>query len=379
VNTGRRSQPRLGRADAERTGADAARRRIDHAFRRTVAKLLIFIVVATAITSMVVATLLDQTTTPVVSYHAIVSDVTGLQPGDTVRIAGVQVGQITSVGLHGDDAELTFTVDQSDPLPATTQADVRFADLLGQRYLELAPGADGTAVDSRDRLRPGATIPLSRTQPSLDLTQVFDGFQPLFSALQPNQVNQLAGDIVAILQGQTGSIADLVSSTATLVTNLAQRQQILTAVIDNLNRLLVAVGSHDQQVGTLIDALDQLATGLASDGGPIGTAITSVGQLETTVAGLLNAAQPALNQDISDLATSAGTLASNQQGLDATLTGLPGLLSSLNKVSSSGNYLNVYLCNLTLDVTGEISNLAAPLTLPSGPVGNQSEHTAVCQ
>jgi len=367
---------RFRRASADLVGTG---RPVDHTFRRTLVKLTVFVVVALVITSMVVATLLDQTAAPTVTYHAIVADVTGLQSGDTVRIAGVQVGQVTGVRLRGDNAELTFTVDRSDPLPRTTHADVRFADLLGQRYLALTPGADGPPGRGGDVLPPGATIPLTRTEPSLDLTEVFDGFQPLFSALQPDQVNQLTGEIVAILQGQDGTVANLVANTATLVTNLAQRQQLLTAVIGNLDRLLTAVGSHDQQIGQLIDALDQLATGLAADGGPIGTAITSVGQLESTVAGLLGAAQPALNQDITGLAAAGSTLAANQSGLDATLTGLPGLLTSLNKVSSSGDYLNVYLCNLTVDVTGQISNLASPLVLPSGPVGDQHDHTAVCR
>jgi phospholipid/cholesterol/gamma-HCH transport system substrate-binding protein len=375
----RRRSTDAGADAGELDVAVADRRRINRAFRRTAIKLAVFVVVAVLITGMVIATLLGESTAPTDTYHALVTDATGLQSGDTVRIAGVPVGQITAVTLHGDDAELTFTVDQADPLPRSVHADIRFADLLGQRYLDLVAGADGPDPSAADRLPPGSTIPLARTAPSLDLTTVFDGFQPLFSALQPSQVNQLSGEIIAILQGQDGTISSLVSNTATIMSNLAQRQQVLTAVIDNLDRLLTVVGNHDQQIGALIDGLDQLATGLAGDGGPIGTAITTVGQLETTVAGLLGQAQPGLDQDISGLTAATGTLATNQSALDSTLIGLPGLFTSLSKVSSAGNFLSVYLCNLTIDTSGQITNLASPLTLPSGPVGNQSIHTAVCR
>lgn len=356
------------------------RRPADPAFRRAAVKLVIFVVVAVLVTSSVIATLLDESTASMVSYHALVSDATGLQSGDTVRIAGVQVGQVTGVGLRGDTAYLTFTVDQADPLPRDVDADIRFSDLLGQRYLDLVPGPGAPADPAPgDRLAAGATIPRSRTSPSLDLTEVFNGFQPLFSALQPSQVNQLTGEIIAVLQGQTGTISSLVANTASVVTNLAARQKIITQVIDNLSTLVTTVGAHDQQLGQLIDSLDQLATGLAGEGPAIGTAISGVGQLESTVSGLLGQAQPAIDQDISGLAQSGATLAADQSGIDATLTSLPGLLSSLNKISSSGNYLSVYICDLTINTEGELYALAAPISLPSGPVGNQADHTAVCQ
>lgn len=364
-------------AAAGTPGAD--RRPGNRAFRRAAAKLTIFVVAAVFITSSVVATLLDQTTTPTVTYHALVSDATGLQPGDTVRIAGVQVGQVASVVLRGDRAEVTFTVDRSDPLPSTVNADIRFADLLGQRYLDLVPGGGSTHPGPADRLPAGATIPPTRTAPSLDLTTVFSGFQPLFSALQPTQVNQLTGDIIAVLQGQAGSISSLVANTASLMGNLAARQGTITQVIDNLTTLLTSLSGHDQQVGQLIDGLDQLARGLAAEGPQIGQAISGVGQLESTVAGLMGQSQGAFRQDVSGLAQSVHTLATDQGGLSAVITNLPPLLASLNKVSNTGNYLSTYLCNLTIHVQGTLYALLAPVNLPSGPVGNQSIHTKVCR
>lgn len=358
---------------------DGEGRPVNRAFRRAAWKLAVFVVVAIFITSSVIATLLDQTTTPTVMYHAIVSDATGLQPGDTVRIAGVPVGQVASVVLRGDRADVTFTVDRSDPLPRSVNADIRFADLLGQRYLDLVPGGGSTDPGPGDRLAAGATIPVTRTAPSLDLTTVFSGFQPLFSALQPAQVNQLTADIIGVLQGQTGSISSLVADTASLMGNLAAHQGAITQVIDNLTTLLTALGGHEQQIGQLIDGLDQLAGGLASEGPQIGQAITGVGQLESTVAGLMGQSQSAFRQDVSGLAQSVRTLATDQGGLDAVVTNLPPLLTSLNKISNTGNYLSTYLCDLTIHVQGTLYALAAPVNLPSGPVGNQSVHTKVCQ
>ena len=40
-------------------------------------------------------------------------------------------------------------------------------------------------VGDLDRLAEDATIPISRTQPALDLSVLFNGFKPLFAALCP--------------------------------------------------------------------------------------------------------------------------------------------------------------------------------------------------
>src|SRR5256885_16387471 len=65
------------------------------------------------------------------SYRARFTDVTGVLPGDDVRIAGVKVGRVTKVRLvdagtpavtGGATAELQFTVDRDVPLPTSVRA-----------------------------------------------------------------------------------------------------------------------------------------------------------------------------------------------------------------------------------------------------------------
>ena len=44
-------------------------------------------------------------------------------------------------------------------------------------------------------------VPLRQTQPALDLTVLFNGFKPLFAALNPQDVNAFAMEIIKTLQG----------------------------------------------------------------------------------------------------------------------------------------------------------------------------------
>ncbi len=351
---------------------------------RTIVKVVVFTLVSVIITSIVISSLLDLNSQPATGYVAEFSNGSGLQPGDTVRIAGVEVGKVSAVTLQQNHADVSFSVDDSQQLTTTTHAAIHFENLLGQRFLALLPGRPGGRP-----LAPGGVIPEPRTTPAIDLTAVFDGFQPLFSALSPNQVNQLAGSIIDVFQGESGTISNIVAQTATLTNNLADRQQVIDTLLTSLSSLLDTVGVHDTQLGQLIGSFDTLMTGLAGSRTQIGSAIDNLATAESTTSTLLNEAQPTLNEDIQTLSHAVQSLSVNQQGLNGVLRGFPGLVNALTKIQSTGSWVNVYLCNLTINVSGQLdislvpgqsptNEYPNPVTLPSGAVGDQAGHSASC-
>ena len=153
-------------------------------------KLIVFIVVTVLATGMLAATIGNIRLGGTTPYRALFTDATGLMKGDDVRIAGVRVGEVDSVAVTESGgrslAEVTFTVDADRPVAVSTKAQIRYRNLVGQRYVALSEGAG-----SGRRLTENGTIPLRQTQPALDLTVLFNGFKPLFAALNPEDVNSL--------------------------------------------------------------------------------------------------------------------------------------------------------------------------------------------
>ncbi len=352
--------------------------------RLTVVKLIAFTVVSLVTTSIVISTLLDVNTEATTGYVAQFTNASELQAGDTVRIAGVEVGKVSGVSLQQGRADVSFNVDNSQRLTTTTLAAIHFENLLGQRFLAILPGAPGGRP-----LPPGGVIPPDHTTPAIDLTAVFDGFQPLFAALSPDQVNELAGSIVDVFQGESGTVSNIVAETAALTNNLADRQQVIDTLLTSLSSLLNTVGVHDTQLGQLIGNFDSLMTGLAGSRAQLGSAIDNLAAAESATSGLINESQPTLNQDIGALASATQILSTNQQGLDSVLKGFPGLVDTLTKIQSNGNWVNVYLCNLSINVSGQLdislipgvsptNAYPNPVTLPSGAIGDQTDHTASC-
>jgi phospholipid/cholesterol/gamma-HCH transport system substrate-binding protein len=106
-------------------------------------KLSLFLVVTIVATFVLAATITNSNYGKSMSYRAYFTDVTGVVTGDDVRIAGVRVGTVKSMKVVKVDgqrlAELRFTVQQSRRLPLLSHARIRYRNLVGQRYVEIAP------------------------------------------------------------------------------------------------------------------------------------------------------------------------------------------------------------------------------------------------
>ncbi|MFD6452916.1 MlaD family protein, partial [Nocardia sp. NPDC060220] len=133
---------------------------------RDLAGLTAFLLVAALLIWMVRVTLQRDVTGDTHAYSAVFSDVSGLRVGDDVRVAGVQVGRVDSIRIHGPDAEVGFRIQRDQPVYANTIASVTYQNLIGQRYLGLSRAESGDPT----ALAAGARIPLERTEPSFDLS-----------------------------------------------------------------------------------------------------------------------------------------------------------------------------------------------------------------
>lgn len=311
-------------------------------------KVAIFTVVTVLATAVLAISITNSQFEPTKQYTAIFSDVTGLLKGDEVRVAGVRVGQVDDIELYKQKyAKVTFSVARTRPLYTNTLAIIRYRNLAGQRYMSLEQGP-GSPTPFGDH----AVIPLNHTRPALDLTVLFNGFRPLFRALQPQQVNQLSYEIIQVLQGEGGTVNGLLSHVASLTNTLADHDKIIGRVITNLNSVLRTVDRRDRDLSQLLVQLQSFVSGLAGDRTAIGNSLTGINQLTSSTASLLSDARPSVKEDIHQLGRVSKTLdkKKNRKLLDQTAQALPGRLNMLINTGSYGSWFNFYLCSLDAKV-----------------------------
>lgn len=310
-------------------------------------KSIIFVAITATITAVLGISIAYTGTSGSVGYRAVFSDVTGLVVGNDVDIAGVRIGTVTSISVYRHDlAVVGFSIQHGRQLPASVTATIKYLNLVGQRYIELGQGTGPVGAD----LPPGGTIPLGHTTPALNLTDLFNGFQPLFQALSPGDVNKLTSEIITVFQGESPDITALVATVGSLTNSLATKDKVIDEVIGNLNSVLRTVSSRGSALGDLLTNLQKLTTGLAADREPIGTAITAIGSLTSATAGLLGVARAPLQTDIVQLGRLSSNLAVSSPTVNAFLAALPAKMTDIARLASYGSWLNFFLCDAT--VTG---------------------------
>jgi phospholipid/cholesterol/gamma-HCH transport system substrate-binding protein len=283
------------------------------------------------------------------TYKAVFSTVSGLAGGNFVRIAGVEVGKVKQITIdHDGNAVVEFAVDDSVVLTDGSKAFVRYDNPIGGRFMELADGPG----EAR-RLPAGATIPIDRTRPALDLDAVIGGFRPLFRALSPDQVNTLSSELVQAFQGQGNTINSLLSQTAAFTNTIADRDTLIGEVIGNLNVVLGTLGGQSDQLAKTVDSLSTLVGGLAARKTDIVNAIGYSNAAASTVADLLQQARPPVHNVVVQTDRAAGSAMADHDYLDDLLNTLPDAYQKLGRQGLYGDFFSFYLCDLLLKLPGK--------------------------
>lgn len=311
-------------------------------------KVIGFFVISALLLLLLANTMADAVDGTSSTYRARFADVSGLGVGDDVRVAGVQVGKVSKIEVDPSTqttALVTFTVDDDQPLLSNTTLVMRYQNLLGQRYLSLVqPDQHGTRVTA------GATVPLTRTSPGFDLTELLNGFRPLFDVLQPADVNKLSESVIKVLQGEGPTVADLLGQTAQLTNFLADRDQLFAAVFDNLTPVLVDLAGQGEELRDTVQDLSEFMEGLAEEREDFGQSIQSMSKSLDTSERLVKDVRGPLATNVQKSKALLEMYATEKERFGDSIVGLSGVMDTLGRVMSYRNALTNYFCALDLDL-----------------------------
>lgn len=283
------------------------------------------------------------------TYDALFTRISGLQTGNFVRIAGVEVGKVKNIQVQDDvTVRVQFSADDTVALTEGSRAIIRYDNLIGGRYLALEEG-----TGSSQRLEPGGTIPLDRTAPALDLDALIGGFRPLLSALDPDQVNALTASLIDAFQGQGPTIGSVLSQVGTLTSTLADRDELIGQVVVNLNSVLGTLGENTEKFGTAVDSMSQLVDALESRQDDLTEGLAYADAAAGSIADLLVAARPPLKKTLDETDRVAGIVVADYEYLDKLLGELPESYRVLKRQAMFGDFFSFYICDIVLKLNGK--------------------------
>lgn len=190
-------------------------------------------------------------------------EVIGIGKAADVRISGVPVGKVTNLRREGSMTRVELELDpRYAPLPSDARATLRRKTLLGEAYVELAPGTAGAR-----KLREGEDLPVARVQPSVEVDELFLAFDPKTRGAIRSWIKRFQKGVDGRAPEISGTLARLpgfVQESDDLLGVLRAQEDATRTIVRDTGRTFAVVGRRGARVQELIDAsataLDTTAT-----------------------------------------------------------------------------------------------------------------------
>lgn len=317
-------------------------------------KFGVFALVTTVLTLLIAQQILGTSLSPHYTLHSRFDDVQGLMKGDPVRIAGVPVGQVSGIKVVDGRAAVTLAVDSGVHVPADTAAEMRWRNVLGQRYIQLVPGTSSRMLHGGGRIR--------STKSVVDLSQIVNDLGPLTSNLDPAQLNTVLTAFDTALTGNETNINAIITDLDGLLGTFAARKTVIAQMIRNLGLITRTIAKRDSQIATSVQNLSELAGYFSANDKTLTNALDTLSTTSTDLNAILGGDQRQLGQIVGNLANFAGTFRINLANLEKMVQRLPLALRSLFSAGNAGDFLRTDALCLNV-VQGPCP---FPMSLPGG-------------
>ncbi len=298
---------------------------------------------------------------------------TSIYPGDEVRVAGVKVGKITAIEPQGTKAKMTLSVKHGIPIPADARAVIVASNLVGARYIQLAPayGADGQAGPT---LPDGAVIDTDRTAVPVEWDEIKTQLARLATELGPSSgvsgssVGRFINSAADAMQGNGDRLRETIKQLSDLSRILADGSGNLTDVIANLQTFVTVLRDSNAQIVSFQDRLASVSSVLEGSRSDLDAALTNLSAAVVDVQRFVAGSRNQVSEQIDRLGDVVRNVADNQMVLKNLLHVAPNAI---------GNTYNIYNPDIQSALGGfALANFSNPLQVVCAAIGAIENATA---
>ncbi len=305
---------------------------------------------------------------------AIFTSATAIYPGDEVRVAGVKVGTIKAIEPQGTTARITLAVDRTVPVPADARAVIVAQNLVGSRYVQLAPafGADGNT--SGPTLSDGAVIDTDRTAVPVEWDQIKTQLTRLSTDLGPSagvstsSVGRFIDSAANAMDGNGEKLRETIRQLSGLSRILAEGSGDISGIITNLATFVTVLRDSNVQIVQFQDRLATVSGVLDGGRSDLDAALTNLSSAVVDVQRFVQGSRKQTAEQVERLADVVRNLSENQMALKNLLHVAPNAI---------GNSYNIYNPDIQSALGGfALANFSNPLQVVCAAIGAIENATA---
>src|ERR1700758_3043521 len=271
------------------------------------------------------------------SYYAQFKDAAGIRPGDKVRIAGVDVGQVTKTEIQGDHILVGFRLG-GRRIGKDSRAAIRTETILGRKDVEIEDRGS-------EMLGANGTLPLGQTTTPY---QIYDAFFDVTKAAQGwklDAVKQALEVLTETVDQTYPHLSPLLEGVQRFSETIGKRDEQITQLLANANKIAAILGNRSEQVNALLVHAQSLLAAVNARGQAITYLLENVSSFSEQVRGFINE-NPNLNHVLKQLRTISDILQKHKLDLEQNLILLGRFVTSLGEAVASGPFFKVMIVNL---------------------------------
>ena len=265
------------------------------------------------------------------TYDAYFSDAGGITPGNAVYVSGLKVGKVQTVGLAGDSAKVTFSVDRHVTVGDQSLASIRTDTILGERSISVTPAGSSRAT----------TIPLSRTTTPYTLAGALEDLGNNANNLDKPQFEQALNVLTDTLRDATPELRGALDGVTSLSRTLNRRDEALQSLLAHAKSVTGVLSQRAEQVNKLVDDGNELFAALDERRAAIGQLIAGIAPLSQQITGFVADNRKEFGPALGKLNSVLDTLNVRRDYITEALKRLPAYATSLGEVVGSGPGFNV--------------------------------------
>jgi phospholipid/cholesterol/gamma-HCH transport system substrate-binding protein len=273
------------------------------------------------------------------TYYAAFTDSSGIKVNDEVRIAGVRVGKVTSVGLDSGHVKVAFRITTGAKFGTDTNAEIKVKTLLGSMFLALEPKGSG-------QLAKGSTIPTSRTRSAYDVVQAFSGLAERAQSIDLPQLTTSLNTLADATANTPAALQSTLKGLSALSANVAARDAQLNTLLGNLKKVSGTLADRDQDIVTLMKDSDVLLRAVVARREAVHQLLVSTSKLSTELTALVVQSRADLKPALANLQSVVDVLRNNQSNLDNSLRLMAPFYRVFTNLLGNGPWFDTWISNL---------------------------------
>ncbi len=199
-------------------------------------------------------------------------DALSVHPGDTVRIAGIVVGDVTDLSLEANRVKVRASVDRDAFVGDQSQVQVRMLTVVGGYYITIVSLGDrplGGQAIPQDRV----TMPYSLIQVLSDTTKITEHVAPVPIAESIDQIQH------GVTDANSDVLAELIQAGNNLTDSLQRQRGQISSILDTSNEYIERLNDNQQLVEYMISRLAVVEESLMLYGRGFVSAISTFGEI----------------------------------------------------------------------------------------------------